>query len=210
MQSVTRIFTLLLASTAAIASTVGDVHASSNRTVPSELFAELEELSRLVAISYCVGYQGIQKPFSCLSHCDEFPGLELVQVCTRPSKEAQILADLSTELGHWSDHKLVRLCCAVACSSLSPAYPGGVPRHILHLQLPFRPPNLARRVHPLYYLSWPPVYQLHRSLRFHARLECDKRNDTATTEAPARRIPQLSDCVDRPQHGRGRGWYSRA
>jgi len=50
------------------------------RSVSSELFNELDELSRLVGISYCVGSQGIQKPFTCLSHCDEFPGLQLVQV----------------------------------------------------------------------------------------------------------------------------------
>lgn len=48
--------------------------------VSNELFDSLEELSRLVDISYCVGTSGVQKPFQCLSHCEEFPNLELVTV----------------------------------------------------------------------------------------------------------------------------------
>jgi len=43
-----------------------------------KLFAELEELSRIVDISYCVGMTGISKPFQCASRCDEFPDFELV------------------------------------------------------------------------------------------------------------------------------------
>lgn len=54
---------------------------TNNSTVPPSLFLELEELSRLVGISYCVGYQGIQYPFECLSHCSDFKGFELVEVC---------------------------------------------------------------------------------------------------------------------------------
>ncbi|MCJ1441782.1 MAG: hypothetical protein MMC23_002274 [Stictis urceolatum] len=53
--------------------------AQTNRTISSKLFFELEELSRLVAISYCVGYQGIYKPFECLSHCADFERFELVK-----------------------------------------------------------------------------------------------------------------------------------
>lgn len=48
--------------------------------VSRELFDSLEELSRLVDISYCVGTTGVQEPFQCLSHCAEFPNLELVMV----------------------------------------------------------------------------------------------------------------------------------
>lgn len=51
--------------------------------VSKEMFDSLEELSRLVDISYCVGTTGVQKPFQCLSHCAEFPNLELVTVSTR-------------------------------------------------------------------------------------------------------------------------------
>ena len=53
---------------------------NDTRPVSSELFNSLEELSLLVDISYCVGTTGVQKPFQCLSHCAEFPNLELIQV----------------------------------------------------------------------------------------------------------------------------------
>src|SRR5258708_1639103 len=49
-----------------------------NSTVSIQLFAELEELARVVDISYCVGTSGIYKPFECASRCDEFPDFELV------------------------------------------------------------------------------------------------------------------------------------
>jgi len=49
-----------------------------NTNISIELFAELEELSRIVDISYCVGTTGISKPFECASRCDEFPNFELV------------------------------------------------------------------------------------------------------------------------------------
>ncbi|CZT17915.1 related to triacylglycerol lipase [Ramularia collo-cygni] len=51
------------------------------RTVSNALFAELEELARIVDISYCVGLTsfGISKPFSCLSRCSDFPLFELVR-----------------------------------------------------------------------------------------------------------------------------------
>lgn len=48
--------------------------------IPSELFNSLEELSRLVDIAYCVGTTGVQPPFQCLSHCVEFPDLQLLTV----------------------------------------------------------------------------------------------------------------------------------
>ena len=51
-----------------------------NRTVSIPLFFELEELSRLVAISYCVGHTGVQEPFECLSHCSEFKNFQLIEV----------------------------------------------------------------------------------------------------------------------------------
>jgi len=45
------------------------------------LFSNLEELARIVDISYCVGLTGIgvSKPFKCLSRCSEFPTFELVK-----------------------------------------------------------------------------------------------------------------------------------
>jgi hypothetical protein len=55
-------------------------HAPTNRTVSVDLFTELEELARIVDITYCVGLTslGINKPFSCLSRCKDFPEFELV------------------------------------------------------------------------------------------------------------------------------------
>ncbi|KAH0536262.1 hypothetical protein FGG08_006841 [Glutinoglossum americanum] len=52
---------------------------TSPRNISAELFADLEELARLVDISYCVGTTGIQKPFVCASRCVEFKGFELVK-----------------------------------------------------------------------------------------------------------------------------------
>jgi hypothetical protein len=56
--------------------------ASNDSSLSVELFAELEELARIVDISYCVGSTGlgIQKPFQCLSRCSEFENFELVKV----------------------------------------------------------------------------------------------------------------------------------
>ena len=53
-----------------------------SRNVSTDLFNELEELARIVDISYCVGSYGtgIQKPFECASHCSEFKNFELVSV----------------------------------------------------------------------------------------------------------------------------------
>lgn len=55
-------------------------HALTNRTVSPDLFFELEELARIVDITYCVGLTslGVSKPFSCLSRCKDFPEFELV------------------------------------------------------------------------------------------------------------------------------------
>ena len=56
-----------------------------NRTVSNRLFHELEELARIVDISYCVGTTGIQKPFLCASRCQEFEGFELFTVRDLPN-----------------------------------------------------------------------------------------------------------------------------
>lgn len=55
---------------------------NDTREVSPEVFESLEELARLVDISYCVGSTGIQQPFRCLSRCSEFKGFELVTVRT--------------------------------------------------------------------------------------------------------------------------------
>lgn len=69
-------FTFLGGAFARPASAVFD----GSREVSQSLFNSLEELARLVDISYCVGSTGIQKPFSCLSRCNDFQGFELVTV----------------------------------------------------------------------------------------------------------------------------------
>jgi len=53
---------------------------SNNRTISVKLFAELEELARVVDIAYCVGMTGlgIQKPFECISRCSGFKNFELI------------------------------------------------------------------------------------------------------------------------------------
>ncbi|KAJ8070207.1 hypothetical protein OCU04_000593 [Sclerotinia nivalis] len=60
-------------------STSAQLQSAHNQpTIPLPLFHSLEELARLVDISYCIGTSGISKPFQCASRCDEFPGYELV------------------------------------------------------------------------------------------------------------------------------------
>ena len=56
---------------------------SLDRNVSATTYAELEELARIVDISYCVGTSGIQKPFKCASRCSDagFEGFELITVC---------------------------------------------------------------------------------------------------------------------------------
>jgi hypothetical protein len=50
----------------------------SNHNISIPLFAELEELSRIVDIAYCVGVTGIWPPFECAGRCSEFASFELV------------------------------------------------------------------------------------------------------------------------------------
>ncbi|KAK4546205.1 hypothetical protein LTR36_002342 [Oleoguttula mirabilis] len=54
--------------------------AGNGRSISVALFSELEELARIVDISYCVGLTslGIIKPFTCLSRCSDFPKFELI------------------------------------------------------------------------------------------------------------------------------------
>ncbi|VUC36131.1 unnamed protein product [Clonostachys rosea] len=50
----------------------------STPTISPSLFSELERLSRVVDISYCIGNSGLGEPFNCISRCDEFPTFSLV------------------------------------------------------------------------------------------------------------------------------------
>ena len=70
---------------------------TTGRNISTTLFAELEELSRVVDIAYCVGAAGIgiQKPFTCLGRCAEFPNFELVQVSALSSPPSDLRSALS-------------------------------------------------------------------------------------------------------------------
>ncbi|KAL1965610.1 hypothetical protein VTN77DRAFT_5287 [Rasamsonia byssochlamydoides] len=63
---------------ASLVLSTADGRTENHRNVSSELFKDLEELARLVDISYCVGTTGVYRPFQCLSHCSEFDGFELI------------------------------------------------------------------------------------------------------------------------------------
>ncbi|CAL3961940.1 unnamed protein product [Diplocarpon coronariae] len=52
--------------------------ATDRASPPRALFAELEELARVVDIAYCVGTTGIAPPFLCAGRCADFPAFELV------------------------------------------------------------------------------------------------------------------------------------
>lgn len=55
---------------------------NGDRSISPNLYAEMEELSRIVDISYCIGLTGIgiSKPFQCASRCRDFENFELVKV----------------------------------------------------------------------------------------------------------------------------------
>ncbi|KAI4128104.1 MAG: hypothetical protein LQ338_002889 [Usnochroma carphineum] len=59
----------------------GSLVSQATKNVTVELFNDLEELSRVVDIAYCVGTAGlgIQKPFLCASRCQDFKHFELVK-----------------------------------------------------------------------------------------------------------------------------------
>ena len=58
----------------------GSLLSAPDRNISIDLFDDLEELSRIVDISYCVGTTGIRKPFQCASRCQDFDGFQLVMV----------------------------------------------------------------------------------------------------------------------------------
>ncbi|RBR24801.1 uncharacterized protein FIESC28_02369 [Fusarium coffeatum] len=50
----------------------------SPNSISVSFFATLERLSRLVDIAYCIGTTGVRKPFDCVSRCNDFPSLSLI------------------------------------------------------------------------------------------------------------------------------------
>src|SRR5271155_3829488 len=90
---------------------------NQSRNVSRSLFNSLEELARIVDISYCVGSTGIQKPFRCLSRCRDFENFELITVS--PPWPGQISsAHHTTELEHrTSSLRLLRIYCSIPSPS---------------------------------------------------------------------------------------------
>jgi hypothetical protein len=62
----------------ALASALPAEWRTDGREISQRTFQTLEELARIVDISYCVGTSGIQKPFKCLGRCSDFEGFELI------------------------------------------------------------------------------------------------------------------------------------
>src|SRR5690349_18726795 len=71
-------FFLLLWTTLVLALPAQPPSTVNSAEISQSLFETLEELARIVDISYCVGTSGIRKPFKCLSRCSDFEGFDLV------------------------------------------------------------------------------------------------------------------------------------
>lgn len=69
---------------------------AQNHSLSADVFADLEELSRIVDVSYCVGTTGIQKPFLCASRCQDFKGFELITVSSAEKAISRALTSLTT------------------------------------------------------------------------------------------------------------------
>jgi hypothetical protein len=81
-------------------------------SVPRDFYMELEQLSRLVDIAYCIGVQGpgITAPFECPSHCNDFPSVELITTWNT----GQMLSDSCgyVALDHGSKNSTARIIVA--------------------------------------------------------------------------------------------------
>ncbi|KAL1993027.1 hypothetical protein VTN49DRAFT_3784 [Thermomyces lanuginosus] len=75
---VVQLWTILFGSVATTVARPATSHGGDRQISPA-LFAELEELARLVDIAYCVGNTGVHKPFRCLNHCADFKQFELIR-----------------------------------------------------------------------------------------------------------------------------------
>ncbi|PNY28270.1 Mono-and diacylglycerol lipase [Tolypocladium capitatum] len=65
------------------------------------LFADLERLSRIVDISYCIGNTGVRKPFQCVSRCNEFPELSLVTTWSTGLLMSDSCGYIAVDRGGW-------------------------------------------------------------------------------------------------------------
>lgn len=117
-----RFLTAASASPVTQAPLTGSLLSSANYSISEELFTNLEELSRIVDISYCVGTTGIQKPFLCASRCSDFKGFELVTVgnlLVHIEREWKLIAVLQT----WETGPLLSDSCGYVAIDHAPANP---------------------------------------------------------------------------------------
>ena len=131
---------------------IQDLALGFNRTISTDLFYELEELSRIVDISYCVGTSGIQKPFLCASRCQEFPDFELVRVCVAQFLSGCPGANADThgsDLAYRSSScRFMRLHCRLP-RALEAAHHSRLSRHVLRSQHHHRSIYSPSRIHSL-------------------------------------------------------------
>ena len=98
-----RLLTAVYANPVLQAPLTGSLLSSANN-ISAEVFDDLEELARIVDISYCVGFTGIQKPFLCASRCTDFEWFELVTVTipNRPTTQRNSILILNgLDMGVW-------------------------------------------------------------------------------------------------------------
>ncbi len=86
-----------------------------HRPISPRLYNDLEELSRLVDIAYCVGTTGIEHPFLCAGRCQEFPGVELVTVCLSTYLFLSELFSYGSFIVWFISTRIVHLSAGVVC-----------------------------------------------------------------------------------------------
>lgn len=74
---------------------------TSSTAISMRLFADLERLSRIVDISYCIGNTGVRKPFKCVSRCNEFPELSLVTTWSTGLLMSDSCGYIAVDHGGW-------------------------------------------------------------------------------------------------------------
>ncbi|POR33067.1 Mono-and diacylglycerol lipase [Tolypocladium paradoxum] len=74
---------------------------SSLAAISMPLFADLERLSRIVDIAYCIGNTGVRKPFRCVSRCSEFPELSLVTTWSTGLFMSDSCGYIAVDRGGW-------------------------------------------------------------------------------------------------------------
>lgn len=124
------LFTLRVQSAPTLQISIGGKPLSdATHDISVELFADLEQLSRIVDISYCVGLTGtgIQKPFQCASRCHEFEGFELVTVSQTRRRAANQQSCSFHFLKTWNTGPFF----SDSCGYIAVSHPPSAPRIII-------------------------------------------------------------------------------